>query len=242
MADENSQAGASGSQPSGVGEGAHAHKRLLHGVPGNERIGAFSDGVFAIAITLLVVGLVEVPVHAPEGGLITMVPDFLPRLAGHVITFAVLGIYWVGHHNMFMHIKRHDRTLLWLNNLFLLFVAIMPLPTALIAEHGDDQVAVIAYAGTLVLAGVSLDLIWRYATHKNRLVSPGIDPGLVTFVHGRVLLAPAVYLLAIVVSFFSITAAKLLFVIVTLLYIVPNRLDQYHHRQLQGPASGHETS
>ncbi len=222
--------------------GTSSPKRTVHrGVPGNERIAAFSDGVFAIAITLLVLEL-HVPTSVPAGGLIELVPEFLPKLAGHVITFVILGIYWVGHHNMFLHIKRHDRALLWLNNLFLLFVAIMPFPTGLIVQYGNDRMAVIAYAGTLVLAGLSLDLIWRYATYKHRLVTPGMDPGLIAFVHGRVLLAPAIYLLAIGVSFISIAGAKVLFLIVAIAYIVPNPLDHYHHRQFQEPASGQETS
>ncbi len=222
--------------------GTSSPKRTVHrGVPGNERIAAFSDGVFAIAITLLVLEL-HVPTSVPAGGLIELVPEFLPKLAGHVITFVILGIYWVGHHNMFLHIKRHDRALLWLNNLFLLFVAIMPFPTGLIVQYGNDRMAVIAYAGTLVLAGLSLDLIWRYATYKRRLVTPGMDPGLIAFVHGRVLLAPAIYLLAIGVSFISIAGAKVLFLIVAIAYIVPNPLDHYHHRQFQEPASGQETS
>jgi uncharacterized membrane protein len=236
MAAESSQSGAPGSRPSGAVEGAHVHKTLLHGVAGNERLGAFTDGVFAIAITLLVLEL-KLPEHAPELGLIALVPEYLPRIASHVVSFAVLGIYWVGHHNMFMHIKRHDRSLLWLNILFLLFVAATPFTTALMVEFGDDQLAVITYAATLVLAGLSLDLIWRYATHNHRLVTPDIDRGLVTFVHGRVLLAPAVYLLAIAVSFVSTTAAKVLFVLVIVVYIVPNPLDSYHHRQLQPAAT-----
>ena len=101
-------------------EQSQAHHRLLHGVPGNERILALSDGVFAIAITLLVLSL-EVPDTAPPGGLVMLLPEMLPKMAGHVITFAILGIYWIAHHNMFKYVHRHDRTLLWLNNLFLLF-------------------------------------------------------------------------------------------------------------------------
>jgi len=222
-------------------ERAHRRKAPLHGVPDNARIGAFSDGVFAIAITLLVLGL-EVPASVPPGGLMALVPEFLPKLAAHVVTFAVLGIYWVGHHNIFLYIKRHDRALLWLNNLFLLFVAVMPFPTGLIVAYGNDRAAVIAYAGTLVLAGLSLDLIWRYATGKYRLVTPNLDPGLIAFVHGRVLLAPLVYLVAIGVSFVSIPVAKLLFLVVAVAYIVPNSLDDYHHRQFRGQESGQETS
>jgi uncharacterized membrane protein len=212
-------------------------KRLLHrGVPGNERVMAFSDGVFAIAITLLVLGL-EVPSNVPRAGLIALIPEFVPRLAAHAVTFAILGIYWVGHHNMFIYIKRHDRTLLWLNNLFLLFVAAMPFPTGLIVRYPDDKLSIIVYASALVCAGLSLEFIWIYATHRRQMVAHDIDPELVTFVHRRVLVAPAAYLLAIALSFVSITAAKILFVAVAVAYIVPNPLDTYHHRQFQG-ASG----
>lgn len=228
-----------GQRPEHLARG-HA-KRPLHGVAGNERLKALTDGVFAIAITLLVLEL-HAPSDLPPGGLAALVPDFLPKLAGHLITFAVIGIYWIGHHNMFMHIHRHDRTLLWLNNLFLLFIAVIPFPAGLIVQHSNDQVAVIAYGLTLVLAGLSLDLIWRYATHKRRLVDPNVDPLLVSFVHVRVLLAPAVYVLAIAVSFVSMPVAKVLFLLVAIAYIVPNRWDRFHHRQFQGPVNEPEAS
>jgi uncharacterized membrane protein len=198
---------------------------------------AFSDGVFAIAITLLVLGL-QIPASVPAGGLIMLVPAFLPKLAGHVVTFAILGIYWVGHHNMFLHIKRHDRALLWLNNLFLLFVAAMPFPTGLIVQYGSDRLAVIVYAGTLVCTGLSLELIWLYATHHRQLVAHDLDPDLITFVHRRVLLAPAIYLVTIAASFVSITAAKVIFLLVAVAYIVPNPLDHYHHRQFSEGSGG----
>lgn len=214
---------------------AHSESRRAPAPPavrGNERIGAFSDGVFAIAVTLLVLEL-KVPEHVPPGGLVHLLPELLPKYVGHVISFAVLGVYWVGHHNMFLHIKRHDRVLLWLNILFLLFVASMPFLTSMLALHGEDQFAVVAYAGNLALAGFALDLIWTYATHRRRLVEPGMDPKLVALVHRRVLVAPAIYLLAIGLSFFSLLVAKLLFVAVVVVYIVPGALDIHHHRQLE---------
>jgi uncharacterized membrane protein len=217
-------------------------RRLLHrGVPGNERLAALSDGVFAIAITLLVFSL-DVPETVPPGGLIALVPEFLPKLLGHVVTFAILGIFWVGHHNTFIYVRRHDRTLLWLNNLFLLFVAIMPFPASLIVKYGNDRVAVISYASTLMLAGLSLELIWRYSTQHRRLVAHDLDPELIAFFHRRILMAPLIYLLAIALSFVSIAGAKMLFLVVAIVYIVPNPLDRYHHRQFQGPAGGQETS
>jgi uncharacterized membrane protein len=203
----------------------------VSGVRGNERIGAFSDGVFSIAITLLVLDL-HIPASLPPGGLVRLLPALWPRFVGHVVSFAVLGIYWVGHHNIFMHIKRHDRILLWLNILFLMCVAAMPFLAGLLTEYGDDRIAVIAYAGMLAVAGLVLDSIWGYATHHFRLVEQSMDPDLVIFVHRRVLLAPVLYVLAIVISFWSLTAAKVLFAVVVVVYIVPSPMDVYHHKQL----------
>jgi uncharacterized membrane protein len=216
-----------------------AQRRPLHGVPGNERILALSDGVFAIAITLLVLSL-QVPASVPRGGLVMLLPELLPKLTGHVITFAILGIYWIAHHNMFKYVHRHDRTMLWLNNLFLLFIAAMPFPTGLIAQYGNDRFAIMAYGATLVMGGLSLEFMWLYATYNHRLVAPGLDPALIAFFHRRILVAPAVYLLAIGISFVSITAAKVLFFLVAVAYILPDPMDRFHHRQFHQSTGAEE--
>lgn len=202
-----------------------------NGVHGNERINAFSDGVFAIAITLLVLEL-KVPEHAPAGGLIELLPDLLPKFLSHVISFVVLGIYWVGQHNMFLHIKRHDRTFLWLNNLFLLAVASMPFFAGLLTHYGEDRFALLAYAGNLVLAGLVLDTIWRYASTNHRLIAPNVPPDLIAFVHRRVLLAPVLYLIAALFAFISPAVTKWIFVAAAVLYVLPNPWDHFHHREL----------
>ena len=224
-----------------LGDTSLAHDKEPYGAPGNERIGAFSDGVFAIAITLLVLEL-KVPEHVPVGGLLSLLPELLPKIAGHVVSFAVLGIYWVGHHNMFMHIKRHDRNLLWLNILFLMFVAAMPFMTGLIAEYGDDRLSITAYAADLVLAGLSLELIWIYVTHDHRLVDQRMSPDVIAWVHRRVMVAPLVYLLAIGVSLVSISAAKILFFLVVVGYIVPEPGDHLHLRQIHQSTDARHTS
>ena len=209
------------------------HPARVRGAEGNERLNAFSDGVIAIAITLLVLEI-KVPEQIPPGGLSALLPDLLPKLAGHVISFVVLGIYWVGHHNMFMHIKRHDRTLLWLNILFLLCAASMPFVAGLVTHHADDRLAIVSYGGLLVITGLVLDAIWWYASHQRRLVGPSIDPALVAFVHRKVLAGPLLYLVAIGVTFLSISLAKYAFALVALLQIVPSPLDHYHHKELDG--------
>jgi uncharacterized membrane protein len=214
-------------------EAASKVNARLKGVPGVERINTLSDGVFAIVITLLVLELrvPEIPSQEVQNLLPLVLRETLPKVASHIVSFIVLGIYWVGHHNMFMHIKRHDRVLLWLNILFLMCVASMPFPTGLIVQYGQNEWSVIVYAGTLVATGLSLDLIWWYATTNRRLVNQDMSDDLVAFVHRRVLTAPAIYLAAILLSLVSINAAKLLFLATALLYILPNPLDQYHQKE-----------
>jgi uncharacterized membrane protein len=201
------------------------------GVPGNDRITAFSDGIFAIAITLLVFQL-AVPTDLPAGGLWSYLPELLPVMASNFITFIVLGIYWVGHHNMFKHIKRHDRVLMWLNILFLMCIAMMPFFARLISVYGSDTAALVLYAFWLVLTGIALDLIWWHASRNRRLVDADIDPDLVIFVHRRVLIAPLLYLLSIGTAFFSHTLTRMIFLVVILIYVLPTPLDQIHNKQL----------
>ena len=205
------------------------------GVPGNERINGLSDGVFAIVITLLVLELKvpELAASAVREDLPHTLQEMLPSILSHSVSFIVLGIYWVGHHNMFMHIKRHDRVLLWLNIVFLMFVASMPFPTGLVVRYGQERITVIIYAATLIAAGLMLDLIWWYATRHRRLVKQDMTDEFVNFVHRRVLLAPVVYLVAIGISFISLFLAQLLFVLTALLYIFPNPLDRHHHSESQ---------
>ncbi len=210
---------------------AEKQKVIQAGVAGNERIAAFSDGVFSIAITLLVFQI-AIPANLPDSNLLAYITKLLPLIAGNILAFIVLGIYWVGHHNMFKHILRHDRILMWLNILFLMFVAMMPFFASLISRYSSDTFALVSYAAWLVLTGLALDLIWWYSTRNRRLVDPNIDPDLVRFVHRRVLIAPALYLVSIGVAFFSHPLARVIFLAVIILYVLPTPLDQIHHKQL----------
>jgi len=201
------------------------------GASGNERIFGLSDGVFAIAITLLVLEL-KIPEHLPDGGMWDYFSQLLPGFASTILAFIVLGVYWVGHHNMFKHIKRHDRVLMWLNILFLMFVAMMPFFAGLVGNYWENSLALAAYAFWLMLTGLELDLIWWYASNNLRLTDPDIDPDLVKFIHRRVLIAPVLYLLSIGVAFINPTITKLIFLAIIIIYVVPSPLDYFHHKQL----------
>jgi uncharacterized membrane protein len=173
----------------------------------------------------------------PPSGLIGLLPEMLPKYGAYVISFIVLGVYWVGQHNMFMHIRRHDRVVLWLNLLFLMFIASTPFFAGLLTEYGDDTFALIAYAANLMLAGFALDAIWWYATTHRRLVDSDMGDDLITFTHRRILIAPALYLVTVMVAFISHSVARVLLVVIAMLYIFPNPLDHYHHKGLNGEDS-----
>src|SRR5215471_18298872 len=142
------------------------------------RIEAFSDGVLSIVITLLVLQL-SIPIvseRAADAEVNQRLFEIVPKLLSYIISFAVVGIFWVGHHNLFHFIICADRTLLWLNNLFLLCVGFIPFPAALLGAYGIRRVAIIVYGASLALTGLTLALIWKYATHDRRLVSEDLHP------------------------------------------------------------------
>src|SRR5689334_18607568 len=143
------------------------------------RLEAFSDGVIAIAITLLVLEI-KVPSELPEGtSLWTALGNQWPSYLALVTSFTVILIMWINHHRMFSHIWRTDTMLFLLNGGLLLGITILPFTTALVAEYlqkRDAEVAAIVYNGNFILTALFFNLIWSYASRKNRLLSPQADP------------------------------------------------------------------
>ncbi len=205
----------------------------LFNVHSNDRLCFFSDGVFAITITLLVLEI-KVPEISKELVSTKLVPalfHLFPFIISHLISFLVLGIFWVAHHNIFPHIKKHDHILLWLNLIFLMCVASIPFPTGLLGTYPDEQISVIIYSGVLGVTGLCLALMWWYVT-TYRLVDDETDPEFVLFVYRHVLRAPIFYFLAIFASFLSLTLAKLILACVTIFYIIPNTSVHKHYNKI----------
>src|SRR3954468_13157089 len=137
------------------------------------RIEAFSDGVFAIAITLLVLEI-HVP-EDPEQGLGQALLDQWPAYASYVVSFFVIGIIWVNHHAVFDYLERADRPLLFLNLLLLMFVGLLPWPTNLLATYmegggADERIAAVVYSGTMTAMGLTFGALWFYASRRGRLL------------------------------------------------------------------------
>lgn len=207
-----------------------------------ERLNAFSDGVFSIAITLL---LFEVRAPAVEAldasgkSLADALWDERVPFLTLALSFALMGIYWVGHAAMFRLIQRADRNLLWANLLFLLFVGLIPFSAVMLTSYvdrpGDDRVAITVYSANLILAGLSLDLLWHHASKGKRLIDPAIHDHVVWMVHVRVLAGAAVYLVAIALAWLVSVRATLVFLVLTpIFYIFPfvfDRIEEWHVRQ-----------
>jgi uncharacterized membrane protein len=174
-----------------------------------DRIVNLSDGVFAIAITLLVLDI-RVP-EIPDAMVASELPAALlslwPKYLGYVLSFVVISTFWVVHHSIFRPIREYDRGLLYLNLVFLMFVAFVPFPTSLLGEYSDHQLPVAIYAGTLAIGRLLLTTIHWYSTRDDRLVGDPQDPREVRFYLIRGLAMPVIFLLSIGVSFFSVGAA-----------------------------------
>ncbi|HET7325147.1 MAG TPA: TMEM175 family protein [Halococcus sp.] len=140
---------------------------------GVNRLVGFSDGVFAIAITLLVLNI-EVPTVGPNGIASAVFAEW-PDVLSYIISFLVIGNYWISHHRIFQQVERQDGRLLWFNLLFLLCIAFVPFPTSLLGES-ITPVTVSVYAITLVVTGVLSAGLWWYASERAELVSDAVTP------------------------------------------------------------------
>lgn len=132
---------------------------------------------------------------------------------------------WANHHNRFRLISRSDHILLFLNILFLMCVAFIPFPTALLAEYIREEAhrttAVAVYSGTLAVTGVFFTLLWLYAVRDYRLVDRNLDPSLLSAMTRRYILGMLLYVVAFLLAFVSPAASLGLIVILALLFVLP---------------------
>jgi uncharacterized membrane protein len=164
-----------------------------------ERLALFSDAVFAIAITLLVLEL-KVPEReavVAAGGLGAALLREIPRFFAFFISFMVIGSYWMLHHRVFRYLRRCDEGLVALNLVVLLFVAFLPFPVALFGSFRRDPVAIGWYAAAIALTGLSLNLLWWYAATRRRLVAPDLDRRVVRYVQFRLAAVPVVFTISL---------------------------------------------
>ena len=184
------------------------------------RMEAFSDGVFAIAITLLIL---EVRIEqSPEESLAGALHHALPEIGAYVASFLQIGIMWANHHALFRLVDRVDQLMLLFNLLLLGCVSFLPLPTRLVAEHtsgADARTAVLLYGGTLTANAVAFNLIWWRAVQANLLID-GVQSAFVRDVSVRYLLGMIAYGAATLIAFISPRTAVLVTVVLALIFLL----------------------
>lgn len=174
-----------------------------------ERLAALSDGIFAVAMTLLVLDI-----HAPliesvhsEQDLWHALSAVVPRVAMYLMSFMTLGIFWTGQQTQFNVLSRADRDLSWIHIVFLAAVSITPFSTSLLAEFITLRTALLIYWANILILGGVLYASWRYAQGAG-LVKEGADRDLACAVERRILLAQSLYafgaLLCVVNTYWSI--------------------------------------
>ena len=193
------------------------------------RTEAFSDGVFAIAITLLVLEL-KVP-HPPDGGTVSSLSRALlsqwPSYTSFVISFFTILIMWANHHAMFNLVRRIDVPFLYANGFLLLLVTFVPYPTSVLATYLETPAAPLAgafYAGTYVLIAVAFNLLWATA-RKRRLLHSRVSEEVVRVRTGKYRLGPPLYLIATAASFIHVSLAVGICAGLAIFWLVSGRLD-----------------
>jgi uncharacterized membrane protein len=161
--------------------------------------------------------------HVEPGGLSGALLERWPSYATYVVSFLTIGIIWVNHHAVMDRIKSVNRPLLFLNLVFLMAVAVIPFPTALLADYlqagHDERLAAAVYGVTMAVMGIAFGLIWAYAVLSDDLLHQGVDPdrarrSLMIFAAGNPL-----YLLAIGVSLLSAEVALAIYALLALFYL-----------------------
>jgi uncharacterized membrane protein len=173
------------------------YARVFERGTATERLVFFSDAVFAIALTLLVIDI-RVPLDV-DGGSAAVLLDALPSIYAYVLSFYVIAVNWMGHHRKFAHIKRFDARLITLNFLLLFVIAFVPFPTSMLAEYPGEVTSVVLYAGVVSALSLLQSLMWGYA-FGHGFVDRDVDVALHRYLRRNLLSVPAVFLLSILIA------------------------------------------
>ena len=195
------------------------------------RLEAFSDGVFSIAMTLLVLNI-TVPTVADvktAGGLSNALFHTAarwPTYIAYVLSFVTVLILWANHHRIFKLIQRTDHFFLMINGLVLMAVSILPFPTAVVAQYGMDsssgnnQAAILLYIGISIVLALALNFLWWYASWHYRLLDKRADPRIVKAITRQYALGPIMYLVSFMLAFISVPVSIGLIIFLLAFYAV----------------------
>ncbi|NVN94195.1 MAG: DUF1211 domain-containing protein [Bacteroidetes bacterium] len=171
------------------------------------RVEAFSDGVFAIAITLLILEIKVPNLESFKSSnlLYKELINLWPSYFAFVVSFAAILIMWINHHGFFNYLKKIDSRFLFANGFLLLLITFIPFPTAILAKYIESEAvnaAAAFYCGTMVLISMAFNLLWFTSAYKRRLIKPIISTKLIEKIKKAYVLGFVIYLLAFIISIF----------------------------------------
>jgi uncharacterized membrane protein len=193
---------------------------------------SFSDALFAFSITLMALSIELPNLHNNilEPQLTKLIgQELIPNIIHYVISFLVVGMYWIGYHRIFEYIKRTNLTLTWLNLVFLLFISLVAYFTGLLSTYSTYRIVVISFASVLAATGFISVLMWWYATNNRRLVDENLDSDLVRYYLIRGLVPPLTFLLSIGVSFIDVQSALYFWIMMFPAHFIVNKIHQRPH-------------
>lgn len=202
-----------------------------------DRVKSFSDGVFSIVITLLVLEL-HVPslLQASSGRELGLALLALwPKLLTYIASFVVIGIYWIAHHNLFHYVQRSTRSILWINNFYLMSVSLIAFSADMLGSYPENKMAVLAYGLNLVMVGIFLNLLWYYAAGAGLIVEEH-QGMMLNAVRVIIRIPVVVYAIGSLLAFVNTRLSLLLYILVPIVYVTPGLLE----RLLESNARAHE--
>jgi len=195
------------------------------------RLEAFSDGVIAVAITLLALdlGVPHQEAGHPWHGLVHALADQWPIYMAYLLSFLTILVMWVNHHNMFKLIERIDHLFLLLNGALLLLITLVPFATSLLAEYieqSDKKSAQVVYAGTFLAMALVFNAMWRYAARQGGLLSATADQSQVRSITKQYSFGPLLYLTAFLIAFISAEVSLAVCIGLAVFFAIPSNLLQ----------------
>ena len=198
---------------------------------GVDRIAAFSDAVFAVAITLLVLNIdvPQVPANLVSEKLSSEIWALWPQFAAFIVSFVIIGFFWIFHHMMFRVIRRYTIPFLWMNLMLLMCIVFIPFTAALFSEYPSTEVATMFYAGSWAVPSLILALMWWYATKDKRLVDK--DYSTMKGWHATVafLITGLVFLLSMPIALINVSAAQYFWLV-----LIPTQVLQGRYFSMRG--------
>lgn len=199
-----------------------------HSTISTQRLEAFSDGVFAIVITLLFINL-KVPEIGEQGDwkeLLNALYNLTPKFLGIAVSFFFVAIFWVAHHQFFHTLKETTRGLLWLNIAFLLLVCFVPFPAEILTEFPTNETAAVFFGLTVLLTGIMLVVLRWYAWLKHPEITFVVDDeARLRKSLNRSLLIVLFNFLGVIVSFFYPVVAILVYLLTPLALFIPIKVE-----------------